>query len=73
MYGTHSQSIYCPVRDRTAILIQVNIAWVECVILSAELDTIDALGAETSASILRRKASLYRSIREAIGVSLFRA
>lgn len=63
-YGTNITSSYCPIRDRTSIFVQVNSAWLECVILSAELAALGPTAAETSMSVLARKALLYRSIRE---------
>ncbi|KAK0121626.1 hypothetical protein ONS95_009914 [Cadophora gregata] len=64
VYGTHESSLFCPVRDRTLVFVQRCNDWLQGVILSAEVDILGSKAAEESMSVLSRRASIYRSIRE---------
>ncbi|KAG4438014.1 hypothetical protein IFR05_006515 [Cadophora sp. M221] len=64
LYGTHISSLYCPVRERTAMFVQRCSVWLQCVLLSAEVYKLDGVAAEESISVLFRKALLYKSVRE---------
>lgn len=67
VYGTHETSLYCPVRDRTLVFVQQCNDWLQGVILSAEVDILGSKAAEESMSVLARRGSIYRSIREELG------
>ncbi|PVH86550.1 hypothetical protein DL98DRAFT_650002 [Cadophora sp. DSE1049] len=67
VYGTHEASLYCPVRDRTLVFVQQCNDWLQGVILAAEVDILGSKAAEESMSVLARRGSIYRSIREELG------
>jgi hypothetical protein len=66
VYGTPNTSQYCPVRDRTVIFVQNNSVWLQWVLLAAEVYLLGNRAAEKSISVLSRRGSLYRSIREIV-------
>jgi len=64
-YGTHSNAMYCPVRDTTVVEIQANYIYLQWTLLSAEI-LLMGTKAQEDISVLSRRTHLYRYMSQMV-------